>query len=116
MTKEGFENNGMDGVVLHEVSHEWFGNSVSPKTWSDLWLNEGHAVFYQDAWIAARGLQSQIERAWVRDHANGIGSTEDFIATASKVARTELGPFLRSWLYGTKLPAMPGHPDWKAAA
>jgi aminopeptidase N len=181
MTKEGFEHNGVDGVVLHEISHEWFGNSVSPRTWSDLWLNEGHAVFYAQQWGAAhtgmsltegmkhtyveRGnkllangpiakpdpakwpgdsaalrpygeaaysgaalalyaLQqkvgatvfNRIERTWVREHANGVAGTEDFIATASRTAHQDLGPFLRSWLYGTKLPAMPGHPDWKAAA
>ncbi|WBQ04400.1 M1 family metallopeptidase [Kribbella sp. CA-293567] len=180
MTKEGFEQNGTDAVVLHEIAHEWFGNSVSPEQWSDLWLNEGHAVFYEGEWSAAKGRMSQsermrstyveqgnqllvngpiaepdpakwpgenastrpyssaaygggalvlyalqqtvgtktfnqIERTWVREHANGLGSTEEFIATASKVAKTDLGPFLRSWLYGTKLPAMPGHPDWKAA-
>ncbi|MFF1823538.1 M1 family metallopeptidase [Kribbella sp. NPDC058245] len=54
MTKEGFENNGTAGVVLHEVSHEWFGNSVSPRRWADLWLNEGHAVFYTNQWSAAQ--------------------------------------------------------------
>ena len=30
-------------TLLHELSHMWFGDSVSPATWSDLWLNEGHA-------------------------------------------------------------------------
>lgn len=59
---------------------------------------------------------NKVERTWVREHANGLGSTEEYIATASRVARTDLGPFLRSWLYGTKLPAMPGHPEWKAAS
>ena len=38
--------------------------------------------------------------------------TDDFIALASRVAGRDLGPFLRDWLYGTKTPAMPGHPDW----
>jgi aminopeptidase N len=178
MTKEGFEHNATDAIVLHEVAHEWFGNSVSPRQWSDLWLSEGHAVFYQSQYSAVRygtsvaesmrrpyedkeldlfehgpigrpdpatfpgeqallrpystaayqggaltlyALQQKvgaatferIERTWVREHANGLGSTEQYIATASRVAGRDLGPFLRGWLYGTELPAMPGHADWK---
>ena len=36
-----------DPVMLHELSHQWFGNSVAPYEWSDLWLNEGHASWYE---------------------------------------------------------------------
>jgi len=36
-----------DPVLLHELAHMWFGDSVSPYSWSDLWLNEGHATWYE---------------------------------------------------------------------
>jgi aminopeptidase N len=32
-------------VMVHEIYHEWYGNSVSPARWSDLWLNEGWATW-----------------------------------------------------------------------
>jgi aminopeptidase N len=44
-----------DQVLLHELAHQWFGDSVSPAQWSDVWLNEGHATWYQLLYGAERG-------------------------------------------------------------
>jgi aminopeptidase N len=166
-------------LMVHELAHQWYGDSVAPESWSDLWLNEGHATWYE--WVYAdefyadtvpalefvgrikeayshgdewRGLYGPVarpasnelfdlfspnvydggavvlyalrqvigerafgalERQWAQRYAGESVGTEDFIALASKVARRNLGPFLRDWLYGTTTPPMPGHPDWTQA-
>jgi len=36
------------GLVAHELVHMWFGDYVTCKDWSHLWLNEGFATYYED--------------------------------------------------------------------
>jgi aminopeptidase N len=170
----------LNPVLAHELAHQWFGDSVAPYSWSDVWLNEGHATWYELQYAEHTGrfteysgaptlaghmkkvyaqanlyrktygpvaaplkadsmwdvfnpnvygggalvlyaLRQQIgtpafqrlERAWVRRHEGRSASTQDFVALASAVARQDLRPFLNDWLYGTTVPAMPGHPDWR---
>jgi aminopeptidase N len=173
-----------DPTLLHELSHMWFGDSVAPYSWSDLWLNEGHASWYEfiyaeekgflagdtegypdetgyadfddlmkavyahgDQWRADSGPVAlptsedtlfdfqryhggalvlyalrqklgedafqRIQRAYVDRFRDRSVSTDDFIALAAQVSGDRsVVPFLRDWVYGTRTPAMPGHPDW----
>ena len=42
-----YRNNFFDysGLLIHEISHEWWGNSVSIKDYGDMWLHEGFATY-----------------------------------------------------------------------
>jgi aminopeptidase N len=44
-----------DTVMTHELAHQWFGDSVAPWVWSDVWLNEGHATWYEYTYAEDRG-------------------------------------------------------------
>lgn len=39
-----------EGLQVHEVAHQWFGNYVTPRTWADIWLSEGFAIYMQAVW------------------------------------------------------------------
>ncbi|RZJ04496.1 MAG: M1 family peptidase [Brevundimonas sp.] len=35
-------------LVAHELAHSWSGNLVTNATWSDIWLNEGFTVYFEN--------------------------------------------------------------------
>lgn len=34
-------------VIIHELTHMWFGNMITPEWWSYLWLSEAFARYFQ---------------------------------------------------------------------
>lgn len=42
-------------IMVHELTHQYFGDAVSVRSWDDMWLSEGHATYYQMRYAAAKG-------------------------------------------------------------
>ncbi|MGW2183064.1 M1 family metallopeptidase [Streptomyces sp. NPDC001732] len=83
-------------LLVHELAHQWFGNSVTPKTWQDMWLNEGFATYAE--WL------------WSEDH-DGETAQEIFEqvhAGRGDYVREHIGNAEEIWAYP---PARPSGPD-----
>ncbi len=48
-TKPNYHRVAGASTVVHEIAHQWFGNSVTLSLWPDIWLNEGFATWSE--WI-----------------------------------------------------------------
>ncbi|MEV6349224.1 M1 family metallopeptidase [Actinoplanes sp. NPDC051851] len=64
-----FGRNHVDGartherLVVHELAHQWFGNSLTVADWRHIWLNEGFATYAEWLWSGASGGPSSAAHA-----------------------------------------------------
>jgi len=49
--ENAFKGKGLNHLIAHELVHQWFGNSVTEKDWSQLWLSEGFATYLTNLYI-----------------------------------------------------------------
>lgn len=48
-------------LLVHELAHQWYGDSVTPESWRDMWLNEGFATYAEWLWEEDHGGDSAQE-------------------------------------------------------
>ncbi|XP_048183874.1 aminopeptidase B [Corvus hawaiiensis] len=66
-------------VIIHEISHSWFGNLVTNATWGEFWLNEGFTMYAQRRistevyGLPYTCLEAATGRALLRQHMDATG-------------------------------------------
>ncbi|MGP3776379.1 M1 family metallopeptidase [Streptomyces sp. SDT5-1] len=51
-----------ENTMVHELTHQWFGDSVTPHDWQQAWLNEGPAVYYAALYAEERGWSRMVDK------------------------------------------------------
>jgi aminopeptidase N len=57
-TKPNFPTVPDEATLVHELSHMWFGDSLTLRTWPDIWLHEGFATWSEWIWSEHEGNKS----------------------------------------------------------
>jgi aminopeptidase N len=74
------ERAGMDGLVSHELAHQWFGDLVTCKDWAELWLNESFATYFATLW-------TEHDRGWDEAVWDRRGDAESYFGEDARYRR-----------------------------
>jgi aminopeptidase N len=54
-----------DGLIAHELAHQWWGDLVTCRDWAHIWLNEGFASYAEALWDEhAKGVDEYAYSMW----------------------------------------------------
>jgi aminopeptidase N len=82
-------NNPSEGLVAHEIAHQWFGDAVTEANWSHLWLSEGFATYFGHLFFERFQSVDDFQSRMEEDRQIYIGSN----VTGQPVVREETSLF-----------------------
>jgi aminopeptidase N len=89
----------LDGLISHELAHQWFGDLLTCNGWEHIWLNEGFATFMTAEWFRARdgedGYAKEILSSADRVRSADTGLAPGDVGMASKAYRHPWETFRR---------------------
>lgn len=54
LSKDALIDHDLDGLISHELGHQWFGDLMTCNSWEHVWLNEGFATYLTGLWYEHR--------------------------------------------------------------
>jgi hypothetical protein len=84
-----------DSTLTHELTHQWFGDNVSPSFWSDLWLNEGPATYAE----SQRANEATTETTFYNQWSTSSATSTTWTVPAANPTDTDSSDLFASHVY-----------------
>ncbi len=67
-----------DGLVSHELAHQWWGDDVTAADWANIWINEGYATYFADLWAEHKFGEAQFQYQRYHEQQSAFGETKHY--------------------------------------
>ncbi|HLO39672.1 MAG TPA: M1 family metallopeptidase [Phycisphaerales bacterium] len=97
---EGLVDHDPDGLIAHELAHQWFGDLLTCRSWEHIWINEAWATYSEALWFGERdgpiGYEAEIVREFQSTLSGDKGTSPHDGGMVSKYFTTPREVFSRS--------------------
>lgn len=101
LSENAAKEEDLDGLISHELCHQWTGDFITCKSWADIWLNEGWATYGTALWMEERDgadgyFESMLDNAGVAkgdNTDNTVGMVSNIYKNAGETFRRAANPY-----------------------